>query len=88
METEINNKTKFKWYHFRRLRITREYCAGTIAGFGLGIVIVTWAADLLIHGWTLIFILGLALISIGSSIQYHTREPYATCNRDQDNAKS
>ncbi len=62
-------KIKMKWYHFPRFHITREYLAGIIAGFGLGIIIMVWATDFEIK--RLIFILGLALMSTGSLIERH-----------------
>ncbi len=64
-----------KWYHLRRVRLTREYCAGTIAGFGLGIVMMAWATGLnIIHpGWTWVVIPGFALISIGSYVALHVQ---------------
>ena len=64
-----------KWYHLRRIRLTCEYCAGSIAGFGLGIVMMAWATSLNIirAGWTWVVIPGFALISIGSYMALHVQ---------------
>jgi hypothetical protein len=57
-----------KWCHLNNLGLTRNYCAGIIAGFGLGVVVTVLVGDLnVVHpGWTWIIIPAFMLISIGS----------------------
>ena len=74
MDSKIPTKA-LKWYHPRRLGLTREYCGGIVAGFGIGIATIALAAD---HqdirpGWTLVVIAGLVFMSIGSYMARSSR---------------
>ena len=54
----MTESVKLRWYDLRRLQLTREYCAGTIAGLGLGIMLMGYADSYrACPGWTLEFIL-------------------------------
>lgn len=57
--------SRLKRYSSRRLELTRDYCSGVTAGFGLGIVTM---ACVVRSGWTWLIIPGFVLISIGSFI--------------------
>jgi hypothetical protein len=57
---------KLKWYGIR-LQLTQQYCAGVVAGFGLGVV--TMACTIGRPDWMVLLIPGFVLITIGSSWQ-------------------
>lgn len=74
-----HESAQLRWYDVRRVRLTREYCAGIIAGLGLGIMVMGYVDSFsACPGWTLKFILGMALIPVGSSWQYRL-----TCRKDR-----
>jgi hypothetical protein len=63
---------KRKWYDILRPQLTGEYCAGIIAGFGLGITCMgSVGSHVSDPGWILTVIPGFALIAIGGSWQQH-----------------
>jgi hypothetical protein len=72
-EENKEDKNALKWYHIRHIQLTGEYCAGTIAGFGLGVVAMVYVTydHLIGSGWTLAMIPGMAMITLGASIQLH-----------------
>jgi hypothetical protein len=66
----MDNETtsmNMKWYDIRRLRMTREYVGGIIAGFGLGLVILSYLMNskLIPPYWNIIMVLGFNFMWIG-----------------------
>ena len=86
MNTETK-KAELKWYHIRRLGLTREYCAGTIAGFGFGIMILAFAVDhnVIPTCWNMIMVIGAILLSVGLSMEKHIQRQRAIKNNDENN---
>ena len=85
MNTETNG-TKLKWYHMRRLRLTGEYVSGTIAGFGLGVMILAYvmSLNLIPPYWSMIMLFGMILIAIGASIERHIQRQRAIDNNNEN----
>jgi hypothetical protein len=73
-------KIKLKWYTLRRVKLTREYAGGLLAGFGGGAAIMSLLVncDSLRDSWTLIRILGFFLLSLGSFMALYAQDRYTS----------
>ncbi|MFZ1934755.1 MAG: hypothetical protein WCB27_12635 [Thermoguttaceae bacterium] len=71
-------KIELKWYHLRRVRLTREYVGGVLAGFGGGIATTAFLIqyEFLHSYWVLIKIGGLFLVSIGAFMALYAQDRY------------
>jgi hypothetical protein len=71
-------KIELKWYHLRRVRLTREYVGGVLVGFGGGIATTASLIqyEFLHSYWVLISIGGLFLVSIGAFMALYAQDRY------------
>ncbi len=83
METSKQRQIRLRWYHLRCIKLTGEYGGGILAGFGLGISTMAVAFKSF-DGWSLIMLLGMALIPIGGSIAMRAQDRYTTNDGDKD----
>jgi hypothetical protein len=76
--TDDKDKIVLRWYHLRRLKLTREYVGGLLAGLGGGIELTSALVYCdSIHGyWALIRILGLAVLAVGVSVAFDAQDRY------------
>jgi hypothetical protein len=76
--TNEKDKIVLKWYHVRRVKLTREYVGGLLAGFGGGMVLTSALVycDSLHGFWAPIRVLGLAMLAIGASLALHAQDRY------------
>jgi hypothetical protein len=68
-------KIVLKWYHLRRVKLTREYLGGTFAGFGGGLMM----ASALAHyegALVLSQLVGLCLLSLGAGMAMYAQDRY------------
>ena len=79
-----DEKILLKWYHVRRVRLTREYLGGLVAGLGLGIVIMAALAecDFLRDYPVSIQFLGFVLIPVGVSVAIFAQDRYRKKSND------
>jgi hypothetical protein len=73
-----DDKIVLKWYHVRRVRLTREYSGGILAGFGCGVAIAASLVhiDAIREYWGLIGIFGLAVSTIGAYMALYAQDRY------------
>jgi F0F1-type ATP synthase assembly protein I len=74
MHTE-EEKRPLKWYHLRRVRLTREYLAGVIAGFGIGVSLMAVVFTPFV-GYYLLYLVGLGIVGIGSGLALQAQGRY------------
>jgi hypothetical protein len=72
------DKIVLKWYHLRRVKLTREYLGGVLAGFGGGTAVMSGLVycDSVRDYWILIRILGFSLLSIGAFMALYAQDRY------------
>jgi hypothetical protein len=72
------NKIELKWYTIRRVRLTREYVGGILAGFGGGVVTVAslTTVDSIRDYWVLIRLLGFMVLSVGAYMAFYAQDRY------------
>ena len=81
MATE-EHEIRLKWYHVRCVRLTREYLAGLIAGFGFGVSLMAMVFTPFV-GWSLLFLAGLGLIPIGAGMALQAQGWYIAAPEDR-----
>jgi hypothetical protein len=70
--SEQQSEKPVKWYRVFRPRLTVQYVAGLISGFGFGIALI--GSFKLFTGWSLPFVAGLLLMPIGQAILTHAQK--------------
>lgn len=68
--------SELKWYHIRHVRFTREYLAGILSGFGLGIVFMAFVTSISFveHGYMPLGFFGFFLYLIGIYVHRDQQE--------------
>jgi hypothetical protein len=76
--TDDKDKIVLKWYHLRRVKLTREYIGGVLAGFGGGMVLTSTLVhcDSIRGYWALIQVFGLAMLAVGASLALYAQDRY------------
>ncbi len=73
-----SHQSDLRWYHFSRVKLTREYVGGLLGGFGLGCIVMVYLVNKQIVGADLalpveVLMPGFLLIAIGSTIGFNAQ---------------